>query len=253
MAIAEGADALEKFRFGGDHAHIADDRFQDERGRRTGRRLERVLDRCEMIESRDPRVSRDRRRDAGRIGNAERLKARASLDEKTVRVAVIAAVQLHDVVASRRRARDTDRGHGRLGPRGHEAQPLRGGVEPAYALPQLDLERARHAEEGALAKLALHGFHDGRMGMAQEHRTPAQHVVQKLVPVGVGERHPAARDDVARRSADRPERTHRGIHSAGKESERALVEAPARSGLGEGARLLHDFFLPRSGAISSAK
>ena len=87
--------------------------------------------------------------------------------------------------------------------------------------------------------------------MSQEERSPAQHVIQKLVPVRVRQGRPAGGHDVTRRAADRAEGAHRGAHPAGENAQRALVERFALPGVR--ARFLHGFFFPRSGAIDSAK
>src|SRR5882762_8431489 len=91
------------------------------------------------------------------------------------------------------------------------------------------------------------------MRVSQKHRPPAQDVIQKLVPVRVREGCPARRDDVSRRAAHRAEGANGGVDPAGEKTQRALVERFAFPGVGECARLLHGFFVPRSGAIDSAK
>ena len=58
----------------------------------------------------------DRGGDAGAVGQAERRDAGAGLDEQAVAVAVVAALELDDLVAAGRAAREAERGHRRLRP-----------------------------------------------------------------------------------------------------------------------------------------
>jgi hypothetical protein len=56
-----------------------------------------------------------RLRHARRCRHAERQRAGAGLDQERIAVAVIAAFELHDLLAAGVAARDADRGHRRLG------------------------------------------------------------------------------------------------------------------------------------------
>ena len=70
------------------------------------------------------RVRGELRRHAGRGRHAERQRARAGLDQQRVGVAVIAAFELHDLVAAGEAARQPDRAHGRFGAGAHHAHQL---------------------------------------------------------------------------------------------------------------------------------
>ncbi len=252
VMVAELPQARKEVRPGRDHTHVSEDRLEDHRGDPARLSRKGRFDGPEVVEGGDPRLRGDRSRNAGRVGHAERLEPRPSAYEKGIGVAVVATVELHDRVPLGRGARDADRGHGRLGPGHDEPQPLGGGVEAAHALGQRHLERVRHSEEHAGPELPLHRFDDGGMRVSEEHRSPAEHVVEELVLVRIGEIGPARRYDDARVSPHGLERPHRRVHASGEKTEGAIVDRLALLRSRPGASL-HFLFLPRSGASSSAK
>ena len=104
-----------------------------------------------------------------------------------IRMAVVAAGELHDEVATGRRARDADRAHHRLGAGRHEAHLLETRIGAGDALRQLDFALAGRAVSGAgAARLADRGD-DGRMGVTQDQRTPGADEVEEAPAVGVEE------------------------------------------------------------------
>ena len=107
---------------------------------------EEPLHRGEVVPGERERVLREVGGHAGRVGQAERLDARARLHEQRVARAVVAAVELEDVVAAGEAAREPDRGGRRLGARRDEAHLLDPGHPLADELAHPDLARRRRAE-----------------------------------------------------------------------------------------------------------
>src|ERR1044071_453728 len=100
-------------------------------------------------------------------------------------MAVIAAFELHDLVAAGVAARQANRAHGRFGAGADHADQLdrRHHFADAWREPGLDLRRRaeRQTECGAL----LNRAHDRLVGMAEDHRTPRPDVVD-VAAAGVG-------------------------------------------------------------------
>ena len=192
---------------GGDEPHVPGDRLDDHRGD-VAAVGEEPLDGLEVVVRRGQRVGDGAGRDAGRVGQAERRDAGARLDEQEVRVAVVAARELHDLRAPREGAREAERAHRRLGARADEADEL----DARHRVPdqprELELERARRA----VARPAAHGLlergDDPRVRVAEDQRPPGQDVVDVPVAVDVDEVRALAALDEERRAADGPERAH---------------------------------------------
>ena len=87
------------------------------------------LDGVAVVVGQDDRLARGRGRDAAGAGDGQRRDAGARLGEQRVDVAVVAAGELHDEVATGEAARQPDRRHGRLGAARRRSGPAR----PAYA------------------------------------------------------------------------------------------------------------------------
>ena len=124
------------------------------------------------------------RRHAGGRRHAERQHARAGLDQQRVGVAVVAALELDDLVALRVTARQPDRAHRRLGARAAHAHQL----DRRHQLDDLarddGLELGRRAEREPVDGGLLHGLDHGRVGVAQDHWSPGAHVVDEFPAVG---------------------------------------------------------------------
>ena len=134
---------------GGDHAHVAGDRLDDharrsaacareQRARPTPRSLYRASSVSAATAAGDARAGR----------HAERHRARARLHQERVGVTVIAALELDDLVALGRRARDADRAHRRFGARADEAHPFHRRHQHRDALREL-ASRARSARRSS--------------------------------------------------------------------------------------------------------
>ena len=132
----------------------------------------------------------------GRAGHRPRRVRRAGLvdrrlhrDHHLVVVAVVAALDLDDLVPARRPLGDADGVHRRLGAGVGEA-PHRQPVAVAEQLGDLGVELARRDEQRAVVELRLHGVAHGRVHVAGEQGAEAHVVVDVLVAVDVD--HPRA-------------------------------------------------------------
>ncbi len=99
-------------------------------------------------------------------------------------MAVVAALELHNGVATRKAARQADRAHGRFGARTHEAHQFQGRHELDHAARELRLEFSRRAEGKAVGGDLLDGLDHLRMRMAQDHRTPGADVIDEAASIG---------------------------------------------------------------------
>ena len=214
MAARQVAQSLEVPRRRWNDAHVGGHRL-DDHGRDLVR-VEQPLDRVEVVERRDERVARGAGRDSGTGLHADG--ARAGLHEEGIGVAVVAAGHLDERVAAGGRARQADGAHGRLGAGADEAEPLdrRHGI--GDQLGQLDLVAVRRAVAGATGGGIGDGGHDGRMGVAQDHRPPGADIVDQLVAVHVPDQCPEGAIDHPRRAADCAEGAHRRVDAAGEEA-----------------------------------
>eukprot|EP00982_Pelagococcus_subviridis_P013565 31264-Pelagococcus_subviridis.AAC.11 len=108
------AEALEKRLIRDDEPGVTHDGLEDHARDLTLILLEDLLHRVEVVVRRAQRRVRRRLRDAGGIRKPEGRDAGASLHEERVRVAVVAPLELDDLVASGVRAHDAKHGEARL-------------------------------------------------------------------------------------------------------------------------------------------
>ena len=154
---------------------------------------ENALDGGDIVVGRVEREARERVRNAGARRNAKRREAGAGFDEKTIGVAVVAALEFEDQIALGEGARDADGGHGRFGAGADEADAFdrRDGARDALA--QLDFERRRHAVAGAARGLIRDGGDNVGMRVTENQRAPGADVVDVFAAVGVPQARARAR------------------------------------------------------------
>jgi hypothetical protein len=126
-------------------------------------------------------------------------------------VAVVAALELDDLVPASRAARETERGHRRLRPAVDHPHHLDRGDSVNDLLGHLYLKLGRRA----VARPAPQGFVERvnhlRRSVAQNHRPPRADVINVGAPLDIGHRRAPRAGDEARRAADAPKRTHRRV------------------------------------------
>ncbi len=220
-----------------DAAHVARDRLDDDGGDFVAMLVHDFLQRVDVVVRHGQRVLRRAFRDARRARHAERRHAAARVDEQAVAVAVIAADEFQNLVASRVAARETQSAHRGLRAGIDHADHLDGGIDALHELRELAFEQRRRAVARAARDGLLQGFHDIRMGMADDHRTPGADIVDVFVAVDVKDAVAFGAGDERRVAVDVRIGADRAVDAARHEVFR-LVEG------GEGFRKVkHGFFL----------
>ena len=115
----------------------------------------------DVVEGKRDREAGERLRHAGAVGLAVRERAAAGVDEQRIDVAVIAAVELDDLVASGEAARQPDARHRRLGAAVHHPHLFDRRHPAADQFRHLHFERIGNAEADAAAG-----------GLRERHRSP---------------------------------------------------------------------------------
>ena len=138
------------------------------------------VERADVVVRNHDRVGDGARGDARRSREAERRDAAPGLDEQRVEMAVIAAGELHDLVAPGRAAGQAHRRHRGFGPRRDEPRLFDRRHPRADRLDELDLARGRRAVRRAVGRGLLHGLDDLRVRVAEDRRAPRLHVVEVL-------------------------------------------------------------------------
>mmetsp|Transcript_27728 Transcript_27728/g.85715 ORF Transcript_27728/g.85715 Transcript_27728/m.85715 type:complete len:405 (-) Transcript_27728:166-1380(-) len=211
----ERAEALEELLRRRDEARVAHDGLEHDGGALV--RLEELLDGGEVVVLRDERARRRAGRHARRVGQTERRDARARLDEEAVRVAVVAALELDDLLAARVRADEAEHAHARLRARVREADHLHGGDRVDDHFGEDVLVRRRRAERRALLERLAERVVDLVVRVAADGRAPGADVVDVLVVVDVVRVRALDAVEDNGRTSNRIKRANRRRHAAGHE------------------------------------
>jgi hypothetical protein len=196
-------------------ARVARHRLDDDRRDFAPVRGEARFQCLHVVVGQHERVLGEVRRHARAVGVAEGQRAGAGLHQQAVRVAVVAAVELDELVALREAAREADGAHARLGAGVAHPHFVHAGHERLDEPRHRDLERVRDAETRAVVGGGLHGGDDLRMRVPEDGRPPGADVVNQLVAVHRG--HPRALGGLheERLSAHGAEGAHGRVHPAG--------------------------------------
>ena len=168
-----------------------------------------------VVERRGERERCERLRNAGRVRKPERGDAGAGAHEERIRVTVIAAIELEKGIASRRRAREAQRAHCRLGAARHEAHHLDVRESLGDQLRELDLELGGDAEARALVHRLFERVEHHRCGVAEDERAPREDEVEIFVVIDVPDAGALTACDDERIATDTAERAHRRADAAG--------------------------------------
>ena len=205
-------------------AHVADDRFRyDSRDLAfaTSKCLFNSLNGIKRECQREPRLFFEYAR---RSWYAERRHAGSRLHQQRIGVAVITALEFHDVLASGICARQADGRHCGFGTGTHEAHHLDGRKRLGHEFCQFSFCRSGSSEAGAVLGCALHRLHYLGIGMAKDHWPPGAYVIDVFVPVGVPKLCALRPYDHRRLASHCAECAHGRIHAAGKELLGAMVK-----------------------------
>ncbi len=172
MRRALAHDRLEEPCHGRHDPHISHDRLHDDRGDLGPPSREERTQRIDVVIRKREGVRDRRRRNAGRVGHAERRRAAPSLDEQEVRVPVIATLEFHDRVAARETARDAQRAHRRLGAAADGAHHLDRRVERAQLFGEANLELRRRSVARATPRGVADSLDHRRMRVSEDHGPP---------------------------------------------------------------------------------
>jgi hypothetical protein len=174
-------------------AHIACHRLDDDGRDLVGILFEERFDRFEIVEDRHQRIGSRSGRDARRIGQAERGHAGTRLHQQHIGMAVVAALELDDLVPFGVRPRQAQGAHGRFGARVNETHHLNVGHEVHHPPGQFDFKRAGRAVRGPFHGRLLDGLDHLRVGMAGDERSPGKDIVDVAVAVHIVEIGPSPR------------------------------------------------------------
>ena len=124
-------------------------------------------------------------RHASRTGNPKCRYARTGLHQQPIGMAVVAALEFDDDLATGSGSRKAYRGHRGLSAGADKAQLLDGRKTSDHALGEIRLGCRGSAKAGRVASRSLNGLDHRRKGMAQNHRPPGAEVVDVAVAVRV--------------------------------------------------------------------
>ena len=115
---------------------------------------------------------------------------------------MVAAVELHDAIATGEPSGDAEGAHDRFSPRGYEPNLLETGDEAAHGLGQEDFTRGRGAEGRAECCRVGDGTNDGGVGVTEETGAVALDVVEVDRPLDISQRCPCTRCNRHRLATD---------------------------------------------------
>ena len=205
---------------GGDHAHVAGGRLGNDGGNLTLVGFEGLAHGVQVVVGQNDGLGGGCGGHARRTGQRQGCHTRTGLGEQRIHVTVVAAGKLNNLVAASHTARQANRGHGRLGTRGHHAHLLnRAGNHRVntvdHQLSQLSLRRARRTEGQAALSRLLNRLNNLRVRVAQNRRAPGADQVNVLVAVRVVQVGAISLRGEGGGAAHGVEGAHRGVHAAG--------------------------------------
>ena len=163
--------------------------------------------------------------DHGRFGNARRhtagrrvakgKQAGPGLHQQMVGVAVIAAFELDQDVATGKPARQADGAHRRLGTGRHQPHHVQRGHQFAQQIGNIDFALGGRAKGQTIDHGFLYRFDHFRVRMTKNHRPPRADVIGIPPAVGILYLATDALLEKQRRATDRPKGAHRRIDAAG--------------------------------------
>ncbi len=205
--VALRAQVREKRRTRRHEVHVGRHRL-DQHGRH------RLIERGHLVVGSDSRVAHRTRGDAGRPGQAHLSHAAAPGDQQGVRVAVVAAVELYDRVATGVAAGQSHRTHDRFGPRRDEAH-LFESVDPrGHRFSQHHLSGRGRAERRTSTGLGSQGLDHHGVGVTEQRGAVGLDVVEVPRTLHVDDVGPLAALDGVGHPTHRTKRAHGRVDAA---------------------------------------
>ena len=222
LLLGEHAQFLEKPRLRRHAPHVADDGFHDGRSNLVAMRIENGLKRRHVVEGDRERECGERGGNARAVGQAERRHTRAGLDQQAVSMAVVAAFEFQDLLATCARACHAQGGKGGFGARIHQAHPLDGRKRLLDLLGQFHFAGRAGAEARSGLENLGERLHHFRVAMAENQRAPRADVINVGVAVHVGHARALSARHKGRLAAHGAESAHGRIHAPGHQSRGAF-------------------------------
>ena len=199
---------------GGNASHVADHRLDDHAGNLLFEFLKGLFERVGVVVGQRQGELGEFFGNSSGPRNAERGHTGTSFHEQGVGVSVIAALELHDVLALGAGAGQSNCGHGRFRPGTDEADFLHMRERREHEFGEVGFRRRGRSEAGAVAQGCAQGLDDHGCGVAENQRSPGADVVDVLVAIGVEDVGGLAAHHKRRISAHRAKGTHRGVDAA---------------------------------------
>ena len=211
-------------RYRRNQPHVPCPRFDDHGGDTAAETVERLAHPLKIVVRNDERRRGHALRNTAAVGFPQGERAAPGAHQHAVGVPVVAAVELQHDLPPSETARQAERRHHRLGPGGDETYQIHRGEDAPHLLGKFDLFWAGRAEGGRLPRGNADSLDNFRMGVSEDQRPPAAHVVRIPPAVDGVEKRPLAPLKKERRSADSAPRAHRTVHAADKRAFRPLEE-----------------------------
>ena len=184
---AEPLGRFEKSGLGQHHAHVADDRFEDHAGDLVPVTGERLFQPLRIVEFECERVGRAACGDSRRRGRAVRQGSAACFHQQAVDVAVVAAGEFHDPIATCKTTSHADRAHRGFGPRADHPHLFNRGDRLDDHLGEFRLGFGRRTEARPLGQSRLDGGDNVGMSVAEDQGAPRADVIDQAIAVDVDE------------------------------------------------------------------
>ena len=205
---------LQELRLRRDNAHVASHRFYYHTCDFVTNLVEKFLNARHIVVLERERVLCQVRRHTLAARLARREHSRASLDEQAIAMAMIAAFELHNLIATGKTASRTNRTHRRFGPAVHHANHLDAWHKAHHKLRKFRFKTARGAKTEAILSCIGNSLNHGIVRMPQKHRAPAAHVINVIVAIHIVNVAALGTLDKRRRRPHIAKRTHRTVHAA---------------------------------------
>ncbi len=216
MFLRDPAQPFQETILGQHYAHVTGHRLDDDSRDLVRVGVEKGLHRRQVVVWRCQGIASCGRRHARAVGQTQGGYAGTGPHQQHVGVAVVAALELHDLVASGVSPRQAQGTHGGLSSRVDEAHHLYRGHSLRHHLGQGCLQFRGCAVAGPILHRLLESRHHSWMSMAQDQRAPRADVVYVLVAINVIDLGSLASGDEKRLSPHGAKSSHGAINPTRK-------------------------------------